>query len=372
MRVSSWKTLGKVPAGVKFSGSPEPLYSVAIIGNNLAAQLAALACHASGFDDVKRYRDAHDPEPQPAVYSLGANASRLLRALAPHPLEDIAFFPDRFQVRFAKSAYLLAELPLGDFYHQRYGSPMMNVAGPALRQWLDRGLSAQLLAPMALTEAESTHALTILSSRQWSHRSGDGEFRVFHASLADHPLRRANVLWRGKGQYIEQVADTDRVHFRFVTPKGTDFVQADWHQSLHPALAAKTQLQDIFIDELNHSDNLFGGSVAFLSDAVTPPITCKIDGANTALEDAWVLSRMMENYEEDIADGLAAYERFRRPRHRNVMTGMRRHVTTLTESAAMKRLGQHVGTALQNRLLPEIALQRQDWLYQHDVIKGFR
>jgi hypothetical protein len=27
---------------------------------------------------------------------------------------------------------------------------------------------------------------------------------------------------------------------------------------------------------------------------------------------------------------------------------------------------------LQNRLLPEIALQQQDWLYEHDVIKGFR
>ena len=39
---------------------------------------------------------------------------------------------------------------------------------------------------------------------------------------------------------------------------------------------------------------------------------------------------------------------------------------------AARRFQQHVGTALQNRLLPEIALQHQDWLYEHDVIKGFR
>lgn len=348
------------------------MYPVAIIGDTLAARLAELACRASGFDDVKRYKDEADPIQPPEVYSLGANASRLLKALGPQTIENIAFYPDRFQVRFAKSAYLLAELPLGDFYHQRYGGPMMNIAGPALRQCLDAGLSNPLLAPMALAEAERNHALTIVSSRTPLSQTGDGDFNVFHASLTDHPLRRANVLWRGKGQYIEQVADTDRVHFRFVTRRGTDFAPAHWHESLHPALEAKTQSRDIFVSELTHSETLFGGSVAFLSDAVAPPISCKIDGANTALEDAWVLSRMMENYEEDIADGLAAYERFRRPRHRNVMAGLRSHLAALTQPSSVKRFGQHVGTALQNRLLPEIALQQQDWLYQHDVIKGFR
>ncbi len=348
------------------------MYPVAIIGDTLAARLAALACHASGFDDVKRYQSDEDLPQPPEVYSLGANASRLLNALAPQTIENIAFCPDRFQIRFAKSAYLLAELPLGDFYRQRYGGPMMNIAGPALHQCLDSRLSSPLAAPMALAESERRHALTILSSRTPVGQSGDGDFHVFHASLADHPLRRANVLWRGKGQYIEQVADTDRVHFRFVTRRGTDFAFADWQESLHPALEAKIQSHDIFVGALTHSETLFGGSVAFLSDAVAPPITCKIDGANTGLEDAWVLSRMMENYEEDIADGLAAYERFRRPRHRKVMAGLRTHLATLTQTSSMKRFGQHVGTALQNRLLPEIALQRQDWLYQHDVIKGFR
>jgi hypothetical protein len=166
----------------------------------------------------------------------------LLNALAPQTIENIAFCPDRFQIRFAKSAYLLAELPLGDFYRQRYGGPMMNIAGPALHQCLDSRLSTPLAAPMALAESERRHALTILSSRTPVGQSGDGDFHVFHASLADHPLRRANVLWRGKGQYIEQVADTDRVHFRFVTRRGTDFAFADWHESLHPALEDKNSV----------------------------------------------------------------------------------------------------------------------------------
>ena len=51
---------------------------------------------------------------------------------------------------------------------------------------------------------------------------------------------------------------------------------------------------------------------------------------------------------------------------------MRDHLLKLTEPSVSKRFSQHVGMALQNRLLPELALAQQDWLYEHDVIKGFR
>ncbi len=347
------------------------MYPVAIIGQTAGAQLAALACSASGFNQLSRFRGAGALSNSPPVHSLGANASRLLRALAPTVVKNIGFAPDRFQIRFAKSAYLLAELPLGDFYHQRYGSPLINVAGTALTDLLESMLDNPLQPPAALTEIERAHTLTILSATEPTAAPDNGDFQVFHATLPDHPLRRANVLWRGQSQYIEQLADVDCVHFRFVTLKNTEFCQGDWHESLHEALAMKEQMPDIQLSQLAHSDTLFAGSVAYLSDAVMPCVSCKVDGANTALEDAWVLSRMMENYEEDVADGLTAYERFRRPRHRKVMAGLHRHLTHLTEPSPMKRLGQHIGVALQNRLLPEIALQRQDWLYDHDVIKGF-
>ncbi len=72
------------------------MYSVAIIGNNLAAQLqrshvtpaASMMLSATGMRMILF--------PQPAVYSLGANASRLLRALAPTLLR-YRFLPDRFK-----------------------------------------------------------------------------------------------------------------------------------------------------------------------------------------------------------------------------------------------------------------------------------
>lgn len=350
------------------------MYHVAIIGESLGAQVAALACAASGFHDIDRLQGSEHPNEQPQVYSLGANASRLLRALVPESIEELGFQPDRRQVRFAKSAYLLAELPLGEFYQQRYGSPLLNFSAPALKAHLERHIGNPLKNSMSLNDAEISHQLTVLadSERGTKASNDDPSFLIYHASLPDHPLRKANVLWRGNGQYVEQLADNDQVHFRFITRADIPFDPEQWHDSLQDAFAAKMQFGGVSLNGFTAGETLFAGRVAYLHSALTPASQIRVDADNTALEDAWVLSRMMENYEEDIADGLAAYERFRRPRHRKVMAGLRTHLATLTQTSSMKRFGQHVGTALQNRLLPEIALQRQDWLYQHDVIKGFR
>jgi hypothetical protein len=57
------------------------MYHVAIIGESLGAQVAALACAASGFHDIDRLQGSEHPNEQPQVYSLGANASRLTRSI---------------------------------------------------------------------------------------------------------------------------------------------------------------------------------------------------------------------------------------------------------------------------------------------------
>ena len=356
------------------------MYRVAIIGENLGAQMAALACRASGFESINRFHSSdqfdhpNNTHAASSIYSFGANSSRLLRALAPSVIDTIGFAPDRYQIRFGKSAYLLSELPLGDFYYQRYGSGMVNFSAPLLEQFLENQLANPLQGSAALSDVETNHELTILSSPEDLPRPIDSNprFLVYHATLPDHPLRKANVLWRGNGQYIEQLSDPNQIHFRFVTRADRCFSDSQWHDSLHEALASKVAMGGISADDLVASDTLFAGRVAFLHSAFSPPTLGKIDADNTALEDAWVLSRMMENYEEDIGDGLAAFERFRRPRHRKLNQQMRAHLLSMTEPSSTKRLSQHLGMALKTRLLPEIALQQQDWLYEHDVIKGFR
>ena len=350
------------------------MYRVAIIGESLAAQVAALASSASGFEEINRFRSANTEQYSPHVYSLGANASRLLRALAPEAIDRLGFIPDRYQVRFAKSAYLLAELPIGEFYQQRYGSPLVNLPAAALAEYLEQQIAQPMQDGKSLESAESSHELTVLASPERARAQPDNnpQFLIYQASLPDHPLRKANVLWRGDGQYVEQLADSQGVHFQFVTRADRPINIEEWHPSLHDAVARKTQVGTVFQQQFAPSNTLFAGRVAYLHSALAQPLTGKTDAGNTALEDAWVLSRMMDNYEEDIGDGLAAYERFRRPRHRKVAAQTLANLLAFTEPSVSKRFSQHLGMALQNRLLPEIALAKQDWLYDHDVIRGFR
>ena len=84
------------------------------------------------------------------------------------------------------------------------------------------------------------------------------------------------------------------------------------------------------------------------------------------------MSRMLENYEEDVADGLREYERFRRARTRRVAANITTASRALTATGRLSRLGAHLARALSTRFLPEIAMQRIDWLYGYDCIKGFR
>ena len=130
------------------------MYPVAIIGDSPAAQLAALACSAGGFHEIARYAGPVEcPTPSP-ILSLGANASRLLRTLAPDAIDALGYRPDRQQVRFAKSAYLLAELPLGEFYEQRYGAPLVNFSTRSLTDRLERDIANPLLTGKNFEEIE--------------------------------------------------------------------------------------------------------------------------------------------------------------------------------------------------------------------------
>ena len=95
------------------------MYHVAIIGEFLGAQRPAraraastilTACRALGILTNNR------------SHSLGANASRLLRALVPESIEGLGFRLIGAGT-FCQSAYLLAELPLGEFYQQRLAVP---------------------------------------------------------------------------------------------------------------------------------------------------------------------------------------------------------------------------------------------------------
>jgi 2-polyprenyl-6-methoxyphenol hydroxylase-like FAD-dependent oxidoreductase len=113
------------------------------------------------------------------------------------------------------------------------------------------------------------------------------------------------------------------------------------------------------------------GRLALLGEPVHATPFWSDQGPCAAIEDAWVLSRMMERWEEEPHREFATYERFRRPRagrlHRQAMNELQ--VLTLDRPADMWR--RNMTWSLTSRFLPEIAMEKLDWLYGYDCIRGF-
>ena len=81
---------------------------------------------------------------------------------------------------------------------------------------------------------------------------------------------------------------------------------------------------------------------------------------------------MLENYEEDMHDGLSEYARYRQVRARKITRETESLTASLTQPVAAKRIMRNLGIALSTRFLPEIAMSRRDWFHSYDRIKGFR
>lgn len=108
-----------------------------------------------------------------------------------------------------------------------------------------------------------------------------------------------------------------------------------------------------------------GGSSAILGDAAHPTLPFLAQGANLALEDAWVLADRLD-HTPDRAAALAAYKAARAPRAARVVDAATRSARAYHLSGPLRSLA-HTGLRLGGMVAPGLALSRFDWIYGHDV-----
>ena len=355
------------------------MYSVAVIGDSPATHIAALACKAAGFAETKQFASLNESSTDGnSVHCIPASASRIINALSPTNIESIGLCPDREQVRLGRSAYLLSELPLGKFYLERYGAPLVNCTRKELIELLaQHNAFDPSPAKKTLKDIEADYQLAILcdapSVTKSIPKESAGGFDIYTANVPEaHLLRHANVTWMGKGQVILQRSSQAQTHYTFITHHHLPFEETQWHPSLAPAFAHKCFKQTFNPQQHAISEHFHDGRRVYIGDACYAQHPSFLESHNSGMEDAWVLSRMMENYEEDIGDGLRDYERYRRPRAVRVAQSGHLRLNSLTRPSANSRFWGYVNQALSTRFLPEIAMQKQDWFHQHNVIKGFR
>lgn len=110
-----------------------------------------------------------------------------------------------------------------------------------------------------------------------------------------------------------------------------------------------------------------GDGVAILGDAAHPTLPFLAQGANMALEDAWVLADSLDRAADRQA-GLADYQLRRRPRAERVIAAASGNAWKYHLRAPVRRPA-HLALRFAGRVAPERLVRQFDWLYRHDVTR---
>jgi salicylate hydroxylase len=107
------------------------------------------------------------------------------------------------------------------------------------------------------------------------------------------------------------------------------------------------------------------GAAAILGDAAHPTLPFLAQGANMALEDAWVLADSLGAH-DGLEQGLAAYQAARVARVTRIVGAANGNARAYHLRGPLRPLA-HLGLRIGGALAPDLALRRFDWLYGHDV-----
>ncbi len=183
--------------------------------------------------------------------------------------------------------------------------------------------------------------------------------------LVSYPLRGGKLVnlvaveeresWAGEGWNHADDPANLRAAFKDFTGMAADIITAVdaptlWGLHRHP-VAPVWQSQ----------------GVALLGDAAHPTLPFLAQGANMALEDAWVLARAVA---QDGVDALQTYQRARVPRVTRVIKAAENNAWRYHLKPGPVRLAAHAALRLGSRVAPGRMLGAFDWIYGEDVTGG--
>ncbi len=116
------------------------------------------------------------------------------------------------------------------------------------------------------------------------------------------------------------------------------------------------------------ADTWYQSGAVILGDAAHPTLPLLAQGANMAIEDAWVLAAEMDRH-DNLQNAYAAYQKRRKSRTRRIVQAATNNARIYHLSSRPLRNLAHGAMRFAGRVAPEQVLGRYDWLYGHDVTK---
>ncbi|WP_299736871.1 FAD-dependent monooxygenase [uncultured Roseobacter sp.] len=106
------------------------------------------------------------------------------------------------------------------------------------------------------------------------------------------------------------------------------------------------------------------GNVALLGDAAHPTLPFLAQGANLALEDAWVLAECLAGEQPE-----ESYQALRKDRATQVIAAAGGNAWKYHLPTGPLRTLAHLGLSVASRCAPGMMMRQFDWIYSHDVTK---
>ena len=111
-----------------------------------------------------------------------------------------------------------------------------------------------------------------------------------------------------------------------------------------------------------------GPRTAILGDAAHPTLPFLAQGANMALEDAWVLADCLARHDTPEA-AFAAYQQARSLRCARIVAASTANARAYHLASPLREIA-HLGLRIGGRIAPQAALRRFEWIYGMDVTKA--
>lgn len=147
-----------------------------------------------------------------------------------------------------------------------------------------------------------------------------------------------------------------------------DNLRAAFSRFAHPVQAWLAKIDTVFLWGLfRHpfARRWYSGQQVLLGDAAHPTLPFLAQGANLALEDAWILANSLTRLGPIKA--LPVYQRLRAPRAAQVVNAATQNARNYHLSAPPVRFIGHSLMRLASATMPERVLSRFDWLYGYDA-----
>lgn len=377
---------------------------VTVVGGGIGGLAVALACARHGAV-VTVLERAEKIEEVGAGLQISPNGWVVLKALG---LADaVAAQATRGQaVRlrdFRRGAEVFT-LPLRDPFHFVHRADLIDILQTAA---IEAGVAIRLGQHVTGVEAfEHEVALTLADGAQEIHSltiAADGLHSAGRAHLnpRSKPFFTGQVAWRaliptdalppeahvfmGPGRHLVRYPLRGGTLTNIVAvEERDDWAPEDWALTDDPRnlRAAFTDFCPEIKDLLADVDvpNLWGlcrhpiaakwynGPLALLGDAAHPTLPFLAQGANMALEDAWVLAQCLADI-PDTGESLHAYQTARKTRTARIVEAANDNAANYHLRPGPFRMAAHTALRAAARFAPHAVTNRFNWLYRHDVTR---